>query len=189
MNQTKHKLLLILGALFLSLSCNKGDFDPTKCDDCRELMTCYDGVCDCDTTIAFKIWQKCYTPEPNRYVNYGGDSTIRITGMIMDSVSYDPNSGWYKYDLYFDESEKGYFQQDLTIFPEDFSTRLVPQASFDSLYMNAHSYFYYRDGIGYQWKVLGKRFGTDSMQIRIFLLDKLNGNTVDSSSVISLHRL
>lgn len=114
MNKTYPTLILFLSALFLSISCNKGDFDPTKCDDCRELMTCYNGVCDCDTTIAFKIWQKCYTKEPARYINYGGDSSIRITGMIMDSASYNPSQDWYRYSLYFDESEKPFYRQFLS---------------------------------------------------------------------------
>ncbi len=189
---TKNYLsLLILLFIGIALSCNKGEFDPNKCvKKCPDLMTCYDGVCDCDTGIAFKMWDKCHSPEPNRYVNFKGDSALKMTGLILDSSSYSPNSDWYTYLLYYNNDDVnafGYF--DATHSPSDFSTKVIPKQGYDSLYMRAFSHFYYRNGIGYDWQILGKRYGTDSMEIRIFISDLKIHTDKDSSSLITLRRL
>jgi len=183
--------LFLLFYMSMAASCNKGQFDSSECvKKCPDLMTCYSGVCDCDTSVGFKIWQKCFTQEPNRYVNYAGDSSLKLTGLILDSISFSPNRNWCNYDLYYDNDDKnafGYF--DRTKSPADYKTRVIPKQGYDSLYMFAYDHVYYRNGIGYDWKILGKRFGTDSMQIRIFISDIKTHTDRDSSSIITLRRL
>lgn len=175
--------------LLLLLACNKGEFDSSLCEDCPDRMACYDGICDCDTSYTFKMWNRCQLKSPSKYINYAGDSSIGITGLIVDSISYSSSLDWYTYDLWFDEPEKHAFGfPSPTNYPEEFTARIVPKSGYDSIYMNAWTYYYYRNGLSYQFRIFGKSYQQDSMKLRIFLQDPRTYQFVDSSAVISVLR-
>lgn len=189
MNPTKNKRVLFLGALFLSLSCNKGDFDPTLCDNCPELTSCYDGICDCDTTISDKFWNRCYEKEPTRFVCLDPDTRFGMTAIFMDSMFYIPDRNVYRYKMYSDEEAYMFFRVNLMTHAAQYDISIKPQPGYDSVFMSDDFLTHVHNGNMYSRYFQGKRFGTDSMELQIFLWNADTYTFDDTSRVMTFRRL
>lgn len=165
------QFLLCLFSGFLLLSCNKGEFNPTQCDDCPELMSCYDGVCDCDRDSSFKIWNHCYWKYPTRNFCFDPDTNFGMHLMFLDSVSFDHQRNQYVFNMYSGERVwlGPILESDGITRPFQFyEVRIIPQIGFDSIYFDWDWFTTFQvDGENYRRSMFGARYGRDSMDLRI----------------------
>lgn len=179
------KFYLLIGILLLSISCNKGNFNPTICGDCPELMTCYEGICDCDTMLADKFWDLCFDKHPSRFVYRNSDSIYGMTLMILDSVSHNPSRGDYRYQMYSDEKNPAPLPpHDFKQHPILYSTQIVTKTNFDSIYLKDF-YPYNINGNQIRRGFEGKKYGTDSMELRFIQINLDNNELNDTSLVLT----
>ncbi len=140
------------------------------CDDCPELMTCYEGVCDCDRDSTLKIWERCFAKYPSRYFCFEPDTNFGMTTMILDSVYFDPNSNKYRFESYSDEYERiaGIFLSNGKKDPFRYSAQFKPQNGYDSIFFEDNWITLYTVGNEQFFRsMLGKYFSRDSMELRI----------------------
>lgn len=181
--------MLILGALILSSSCNKGDFDPTLCDDCPELTTCYEGICDCDTTISDKFWNRCYEKEQTRYVCLDPDTSFGGTSFFMDSMYYSPDQNVYHYKMYSDEEAYMFFRVNLMTHAAQFQVKIKSEVGYDSVFFADDFLIHVRNGSQYYRYFKGKNYGTDSMELRMYYQNSDTYEMEDTSRVMTFRRL
>ncbi len=168
MTKKNYLYLVLFVGLSIALSCNKGEFNPTVCEDCPDLMTCYEGVCDCDTSISIKLWNNCYSLQSNRYICSNPDSTLGITAMLLYSVEYNDSKDIYTFNLYMDspvDISRG--QGHRTENPENFSAQIESHFGSDSIHLWSYSFFYLHNNHTYMWNIIGNRYSIDSLDLRI----------------------
>lgn len=164
------RFLLCLFSGYLLLSCNKGEFNPTQCDNCPELMSCYDGVCDCDRDSSFKIWNHCYWKLNRRSFYYTPDTGLSFTILILDSMGQQGSSGKYIYEIFTGEDMyiTPLFRTNGKTRPYPMDARIYPQTGYDSIYFSGDWTFNFLvDGQLQNRHIYGVRYGNDSMELHV----------------------